>query len=125
MILNDLLLVAGGAGVGGALRYLAGVWIPSAEGALPLSTLTVNAVGAFLLGLLISTMGRDGSNSGLVLFLGTGILGGFTTFSAFSLETVSLLRDGATATALGYIALSLTLGLVGAGLGLWIGRLGR
>ena len=125
MIPTDLLLVAGGAGIGGALRYLANVWIPSADGVLPLSTLTVNAVGAFLLGLLVSTVGRDGSNPGLVLFLGTGILGGFTTFSAFSLETVSLLRDGATVTALGYIALSLALGLAGAGLGLWIGRLGR
>ena len=90
--MQNFLLVFLGAGVGGALRHAFNVGfarlLPGTVGA---STLVVNVLGSFLMGMLIEWLATKGeATQGARLFLATGVLGGFTTFSAFSLETVLL-----------------------------------
>lgn len=89
----------------------------------PLATLAVNAIGGVCIGLLFAVSASrpdlpDWLRTGLI----TGVLGGFTTFSAFSLETLLLWREGQGVLALANIALNLLLGLGGCALGLWLGR---
>jgi CrcB protein len=109
--MNTLLVMMGGA-LGAAARYhMGGVFGRGA--AFPWGTLAVNILGGMLMGVLVA---RRPSES-MRLLLGVGVLGGFTTFSAFSLETVSLLEGGAAALAFAYVAAS----VLGACLALWIG----
>ncbi|PYE84941.1 fluoride efflux transporter FluC [Pseudoroseicyclus aestuarii] len=112
----SLLQIAIGGGIGACLRYGAGQLL-----AFPLGTLAVNLIGSFAIGLLFVQLDARGLahwGPGLV----TGLLGGFTTFSAFSLDTLRLLEDGRLAAAGGYVAASVGLGLLACGAGLWIGR---
>lgn len=108
------LLVAIGGAAGSLGRYLVAEALPPQHG-WPVGTLTANLVGAFLLGALLEYLGRRGPETPGVqrvrLALGTGVLGGFTTFSSLALETERLLAAGAVGTALGYAAASLVLGL--------------
>lgn len=94
---SAILVVAGGGAVGTAARYSVSLLLPPL-GALPVATMIVNVVGAFLLGLLLEALARRGPDLGgrrtLRLLLGTGVLGGFTTYSTFSLDTVELLGAG-------------------------------
>lgn len=113
-----LLVVALGGVLGSLARYGVGLAMPHGESALPVATLLVNVVGCLLLGLLV---GAQPDDRWLRPFLGTGVLGGFTTFSAFALETDRLL-DRAPAVALLYVALSLGLGLGAAAVGLRMTR---
>ena len=88
-----LFLVMGGGAIGAGLRFLLGRFALHQLGpALPWGTLLANVVGGFAMGLLAGTLARFGGNwaEGWRLFLGVGLLGGFTTFSAFSLETVNI-----------------------------------
>lgn len=85
------LAVASGAAVGALARWRLGVWLSSAPVAFPLGTLVVNLVGGFLIGMALAGMSRS---TWLHLFVVTGVLGGFTTFSAFSAESLSLLQRG-------------------------------
>lgn len=90
-------LVGGGGLIGAMLRYwLSGVVGNSTRGAFPYGTLAVNILGCFVIGFFL-TLGyeRFTWSPELRLFVAVGILGGFTTFSTFSFETMSLLRDGA------------------------------
>lgn len=107
-------IVATGGAVGTAGRYAVSLGAPSTSD-LPWTTLVVNLVGAFLLGLLLESLSRTGAETPhrrvVRLGLGTGVLGGFTTYSALALEVVELLVDGELARALGY-----GVGSVGAGL---------
>ena len=113
--LARLVPVVGFGGALGALgRHGLAQLVVATPGELPLATLLVNLVGCFALGLLIA---RSADGSIERAFLGTGVLGGFTTFSAFALETDRLL-DRAPATAVLYVGLSLLLGLGAAALGL-------
>jgi len=114
------LIVFFGAGLGGALRHLTNLVTQRALGPdLPVSTLLVNVVGSLSLGAIAGHFALRGHGSqALQLFLTTGILGGFTTFSAFGNETMNLWRDGQNALAALNIAAHLVLGL-GA---VWIGR---
>lgn len=117
MTLRRLLLVMAGGTAGTAARLAVGLWMPDAGG-LPLATFAVNVVGALLIGILAA---RIPGSTDLRVLLGTGILGGFTTYSAFMTGTVALLSDAPLLAAL-YAATSLVLGLAAAALGLRIGR---
>jgi len=115
--------VALGGASGSLLRYALGLWARAAVPSFPLATLTVNAVGGLCIGLLFAlTAARPDTPDWLRTGLITGVLGGFTTFSAFSLETLLLWREGQGAMALANIALNLLLSLGGCALGLWLGR---
>jgi CrcB protein len=90
-----LLLVALGGGLGASLRYLVGQWVVANIGVgLPIGTWTVNILGGFAMGLLAGWLARTGDGEELRLLLGVGVLGGFTTFSAFSLEVFSMINRG-------------------------------
>ena len=108
-----LLLVTVGGAIGSAGRYLVGIGVARAMGtAFPWSTLTVNIVGSFLMGLLADTiLRRYGGSPEMRAFLATGVLGGFTTFSAFSLDTATLIGRGESGPALGYIIASVAISL--------------
>ena len=109
--LASSLAVALGGGFGAWLRFVAGRLIPS--GTFPYATLTINILGSFAMGLLAGWLARQGGNESVRLLLGVGLLGGFTTFSAFSLEVVTLAQRGAMAAAALYVAVSLAGGVIG------------
>jgi CrcB protein len=81
--------------------------------AFPFGTFTVNVVGCFLIGLVFGWSAKGNLDPTWHLFLTTGILGGFTTFSAFSMETINLMRAGQPGAAFGYVTLSLLFGFAG------------
>ena len=114
------LIVFLGAGIGGALRHGVNVGAAKLLGyGFPFGTLIVNVLGSFLIGLLAGYFAfRMGVNQHVRLFLTTGILGGFTTFSAFSLDAALLVERHAYALAAGYIVGSVGMSLVGLFLGL-------
>ena len=109
-----------GAGIGGALRHGANQAAVRLFGYdFPFGTLIVNVFGSFLIGLLAGYFAyRTGVSQHLRLFLATGILGGFTTFSAFSLDFAVLVERHAYALAAGYVIVSVGLALAGLFLGL-------
>ncbi|MGR3636368.1 MAG: fluoride efflux transporter FluC [Shimia sp.] len=116
MILNVAYVALGGA-VGAALRYLVGLSVvralgPGAISGFPVAIITVNIIGSFLMGVFVVAAANRGLThlSPLVM---TGLLGGFTTFSAFSFETVTLIERGQWGAAGVYVALSVV-GSVGA-----------
>ena len=118
-----LLVVVGGA-IGSLLRYLVGAWVQGLLGpAFPWSTLFVNALGSLLIGAVVR-LSLEGALSGEArLFLAMGVLGGFTTFSTFSYETLILLQDGEALKALAYVLANLFLGLFLAYLGYRLGSM--
>jgi len=91
----NVLLVAIGGAIGAAARYLAGLWIAARFGAgFPWGTFFVNVTGSFLIGIVLVLVERGTLPSEARLFLAVGILGGYTTFSSFSYETLQLLNGG-------------------------------
>ena len=101
--LPPLLLVMLGGSVGAGARYLLSRWTVENLGPeLPFGTWGVNLLGAFAMGLLAGWLIRVGGNEPLRLLLGVGVLGGFTTFSAFSLEVFSMLTTGNVGLAAAY-----------------------
>ncbi len=108
----ECIVVGLGGSIGAVLRYLMGL-IPLREDfTFPVKTLFVNIIGAFAIGLIAAlTVKHPNLNPRLILFLKTGICGGFTTFSTFALETVDLIQAGNAAQAVLYVALSLVLGI--------------
>lgn len=119
------LLVFVGGGLGAAARHgvdrLALAWFGPA---FPWGTLAVNVVGSLAMGLLIAALAAvpGGVSSNLRLFLATGVLGGFTTFSAFSLDALTLWEGGQTAAALGYVTASVILSLAAVAAGFFLAR---
>jgi CrcB protein len=91
--LSQLLAVALGAAAGAVLRWLTALWLNNAWAGFALGTLAVNCVGGLLIGVSLVVFARE-PNEMLRLLLVTGFLGGFTTFSAFSAESLSLLQAG-------------------------------
>ena len=122
-MISTLSLVALGGAIGAALRYLAGVGILRLVGLhdFPVAILTVNVVGSFLMGAFVVLAAERGLTH-LGPFVMTGLLGGFTTFSAFSLETMTLIERGATGQAALYVLLSVGLSVGGLALGLVAAR---
>jgi CrcB protein len=123
MTLPLVLGVAGGGALGSLLRFAIGRAFPTAAGALPWATLGINVLGSFALGLLAGTsLARPDASPALRAFLGVGLLGGFTTFSAFSVETVALAHEASLARAAAYVLLSVTAAVGAAALGLSLTR---
>jgi fluoride exporter len=120
--------VAAGGILGSVARYLVSLLIPATSG-FPFATLFVNVTGSFIIGFYSTLSGPDGrlfASTQQRQFVMTGFCGGYTTFSAFSLETVRLLRGGMTHTAFLYIVISVVTWLVAVWLGhLLAGRLNR
>lgn len=114
-----MLYVAIGGAVGSTGRYL--VDRVYGERTFPMATLTVNLVGSFVLGLLVGWVG-DRVAPGLRLALFTGLLGGFTTFSTFALETSVLMRSGHSTSAIVYLVVSVAAGVALAAIGLIAGE---
>ena len=116
-------MVAVGGATGASVRYLAGIAILRFVGhtAFPLAIITVNVLGSFLMGVFVVTAANKGLThlSPLVM---TGFMGGFTTFSSFSLETMTLIERGDTGQAALYVLLSVGLSVGGLALGMAAAR---
>jgi len=122
--MERLLWVCAGGAVGSGLRYGLSSWVATLAGTrLPLGTFAVNVIGSFLIGAIM----QFGMNSTLLsplsrLALTTGVLGGFTTYSTFSYETVTSLGEGAYALAFANVALTLLTCTVACAIGIGAGR---
>lgn len=123
--MNGFLAVAAGGALGAAMRHGVGLLaVRHLPPGWPHGTFTVNILGSFLMGVLISWLAfrGQGGPQELRLFLATGLLGGFTTFSAFSLEVANFVRAGDMTRATLYAGLSVALGLAALFIGLWVSR---
>jgi fluoride exporter len=119
-----LLLIAIGGAAGSVLRYLIGGRAQHfAPHGFPLGTLFVNVAGCFLIGILIRQFMNIQTHNYLRALLVVGFCGGFTTFSAFSMETVGLIEGGEYARAIGYVTLSVLLCLTATFAGMSVMRL--
>ena len=106
-MLQQMLMVALGGGIGAAVRYMTSEWV-SNEGFL-YATLAVNLVGSFLMGALAIALAEQVISRDLALLFGTGLLGGLTTMSAFSVETIRLIEEQQTGIAATYVGLTMVL----------------
>ncbi|RWC78430.1 MAG: fluoride efflux transporter CrcB [Mesorhizobium sp.] len=119
----NLLLVAIGGGIGAGIRHLTSMGALRLVGPnYPWGTMAINIIGSFAMGLFIAVLVRRGGSNELRLFVATGILGGFTTFSAFSLDFATLWERGATLPAFGYALASVIGAIIALFLGLWLAR---
>ena len=122
--MNATLLVMVGGAVGAAARYHVGRLCSETLGAqYPYGTLVVNVAGGLAMGLLAGWLARhDMPNEPWRLLIGVGVLGGFTTFSAFSLEVVKMIERGAWGTSVGYVILSVVASILALACGLFLMR---
>ncbi|WP_313614460.1 fluoride efflux transporter CrcB [Rhizobium sp.] len=120
----NIVLVAAGGAIGSVFRYLVGVWSVRLAGpSFPWGTLAVNVAGSFLIGLLVELVARRlNASMEMRLFLVTGVLGGFTTFSSFSLDAVALFERGALGLSAVYVITSLVVSIAAVFAGLALGR---
>ena len=119
----NLLTVMLGGALGAGARHLVGAVMLARFGpGFPWWTLTVNLAGGLLMGLLAGWLARAGGSEATRLFLAVGLLGGFTTFSAFSLETFSMIERGQYGVAAFYVGASVVGSVVLLFLGLWLWR---
>lgn len=122
MFMTFLHVALGGA-IGSMMRFGAGVAMQRLTGpGFPLPILSVNILGSFLMGLFVVFSFQRGLEQ-LNPFVMTGILGGFTTFSAFSLEAFTLLERGQLASAALYVVLSVVVSIAALALGVWLARM--
>ena len=117
-------LVAVGGAAGTGLRYLISLWVPHWSG-VPVATVGINVVGAFLLGVLLELLAHHSPDGGWVrrlrLGLGTGFLSGFTTYSALGTDTATL-AAAHPGLAAGYALTTVVLGAAAATAGIWLSR---
>lgn len=122
---HPALLVGIGGAIGTTVRYLLSELIPDVAG-VPLSILLLNLSGAFLLGWLLTAItarGEEGERSAQTrLFLGTGVLGGYTTYSTLAFGSAALSSSGAVALGIAYAAATVVLGVICALAGIVLGR---
>jgi fluoride exporter len=113
-----------GAGLGGLMRHFMNAWVTALTGAgFPCGIMAINILGSTVMGLVAGWFAFRGAGLGdLRLFLATGVLGGFTTFSAFSLDAALLIERGETVAAAGYVVGSVVISVIGLFLGLWLMR---
>ena len=119
-----ILIVGLGGSLGSILRFVCVRTIDTKfNSSFPYGTLTVNIVGSFVIGVVYASVTRKtGGSEYWSLFLGAGLCGGFTTFSAFALENISLINQKMLGTSLLYIVLSLSIGLLATGAGILVGN---
>ena len=117
--MDRYLVVLAGAGIGGLLRYMIGLWImEKAGGRFPMGTFVINVTGSLLIGVLMTLFTeRYQPHPNLRLFLVVGLLGGYTTFSSFEYETLQAMRSGERWLGLLYVTGSVVVGY----LAVWLG----
>ena len=121
--MQHALLVFLGGGLGATGRYLVGIAALRHFGpGFPYATMIVNVLGSLLMGLLIGWLARKGGSQEVRLFFATGLLGGFTTFSAFSLDVANLWERGTLVHTLGYTMGTLIACIAAVFVGLWLVR---
>ncbi len=119
-----LLIIGLGGAIGTILRYIVGgLDYRFSSGVFPVSTLVVNVTGSLVIGLLWGVVDRFAFSPNVRMFLFIGVLGGYTTFSTFSLETFNLMRDGEYRIALMNAFLSLTLSIAAVFLGYFLSKM--
>ncbi|MBT3145974.1 fluoride efflux transporter CrcB [Neptunomonas phycophila] len=119
-----LLAVGFGGALGAVSRYWLAGMLNSKADKLPLGTLSCNVIGSLVMGILfVLIMEKAKLSPELRPMLMVGFLGAFTTFSSFSLETVALLQEGHTMSALIYVLLSVILCIIALSVGIWFTRL--
>lgn len=110
MMIKSFLLVGLGGAIGSMLRYGTGLLVEFKS--FPVATLFINITGSFLIGIVIAySLKHNIFENNWKLFLATGVCGGFTTFSAFSLENLLLLQNGKYLLSAGYVIVSILLGI--------------
>ncbi len=122
--MNQVLAIAAGGAIGSVLRFLVSTWVHSFAGrAFPYGTLTVNVLGCLAMGFLfVLFVDRFSDNTVLRAGVLIGVLGGFTTFSSFSIETFNLIEQGAVFKAVLNMAGSLALCMCATWIGVLLGR---
>ena len=120
--MNNYLAVALGGAIGSMGRYWLTVSLLRVPHWLPLGTVSVNVIGSFIIGLVWAYLQQRSESEFIRLFVAVGILGGFTTFSTFSLETVFFLSEGEFWRALVNIGINLLSCLLATAAGLGLGR---
>ncbi len=119
--MKQILLVGLGGFLGSVLRFLLSKFNNTVFAyGIPVGTLFVNILGSLLIGIFAGIFVKELGNHHLKFLLATGFCGGFTTFSTFSLENVTMLQNGQTGTAILYMSVSLILGLLGVLFGFWL-----
>ena len=120
-MIKQLLLVGFGGAIGSILRYLTSVFMAKYDvGSFPLATFITNVLGCFAIGLLIGYFSNAQTDQNLKLLFITGFCGGYTTFSTFAAENISLLQSNNYITLITYTLASVVVGLLAVGLGLMI-----
>lgn len=121
MLIKSIILVGLGGGIGSILRYLTSFvcnkYLPSQ---FPWGTFIVNILGCLLIGILLGLLSRNNSSQDLKLLFITGFCGGYTTFSAFAAENITLIQSNHLAIAILYIAASILAGLLAVWAGLYL-----
>ena len=117
--MTKLLLVFMGGGLGATARFLVTTMLSGKFGNFPLGTLTVNILGSLIMGIVIGILA--GRHESIRLFVAVGFLGGFTTFSSFSAETLALIHEGQIFSAIANVIVSVIASLIACAGGLKIG----
>ena len=122
-IIRNILAVGAGSFIGGVARYLVSLAMKGIGKGFPWATLTVNLLGCLLIGLLLGFLSRNATeSSSWGLFLTVGLCGGFTTFSTFSKEALTMLQAGQIGGFATYVVVSVLAGIAMAALGYYVAR---
>ena len=122
--IHQSLLVFLGAGVGANARYWLAVWLGAKSHSFPWGTLAVNLTGSLLLGILMGILAKQTETMAWRLLLGIGVLGGYTTFSTFSMEAFEMLKGGNAVGGILYVLTSTVLGIALAAAGYMLAHQG-